>query len=200
MFRKILSDQWTNLNPALQQHYGIRNGEEISLTGELAVKHGRYIKLLMPLIRLTGALVPVEGERFEVSVHNKRVDDLFYWHRVFKKDNKIYEFKSKMQQFDNDIVEFVGLGIGIRMGLKVKKGALIYEDKGYVFKLGSFLIPIPLGLLMGVSNIEEFKSEDSSNDINMRFVVNHPWFGFGFSYMGYFNKKEITNVPSDKCL
>lgn len=189
MFRKILSNQWSSLSPAVQKHYGLGDGEEISMQGELAVKHGRFIKLLMPMIRLTGALVPVEGEKFIVTVKNKRVGNTFYWNRRFKKDNKIYEFNSKMQQFDNDVVEFVGLGIGIRMGLKVSNGGLLYEDKGYVFKLGSKLIPIPVGLLVGKSVIEEFTTEQTDHDLEMRFVVNHPWFGFGFSYMGWFDYK-----------
>jgi len=187
MFKTILSDQWQHLSPALQQHYGIRDGEEIRMQGKLAVKHGRFIKVLMPLIRLTGALVPIEGDNFDVTVENKRIGDTFYWHRQFKKDDKIYEFNSKMQQFGNDIVEFVGLGIGIRMGLKIKDGGLAYEDKGYIFKLGRRLIPIPLHFLIGKSEIEEFTNNDNSNDFEMRFIVNHPWFGFRFSYMGYFN-------------
>ncbi|MDH5388750.1 MAG: DUF4166 domain-containing protein [Gammaproteobacteria bacterium] len=186
MFRKILSDQWELLSPAVQRHYGIEDGEKITLRGELAVRHGKFIKMLMPFIRLTGALVPVEGEKFKVTVKNKRVGDTFYWHRVFKKDNKVYEFNSKMQQFDNDIVEFVGLSIGIRMGLKVISGGLTYEDKGYVLKIGSKLISIPLGLLVGKSVIKEFTTNEEVHDIEMEFIVNHPWFGFGFSYMGFF--------------
>lgn len=190
MFRTILSDQWTTLSPTVQQHYGIKDGEKIKMQGELAVKHGKFIKILMPLIRITGALVPVEGDKFFVTVENKRMGDTFYWHRQFQKGNKVYDFNSKMQQFDNDIIEFVGLGIGIRMGLKVSAGRLIYEDKGYVFKFGTKLIPIPLGMLIGKSIIEEFTINDNSNDIDMRFVVNHPWFGFAFSYMGFFNIEQ----------
>ena len=187
MFKTLLADQWELLSPAVQQHYRIKDGQEITMEGELAVKHGRFIKLLMPLIRLTGALVPVEGEKFNVIVENKRIGNIFYWHRRFKKNNKVYIFKSKMQPFGNNIVEFVGLGIGIRMGLKVIDGGLVYEDKGYVFNLGSLLIPIPLRLLIGKSFIEEFTTDDSPHDLEMHFVVKHPWFGFGFSYMGYFN-------------
>lgn len=101
--------------------------------------------------------------------------------------DKIYEFNSKMQQFDNDIIEFVGLGLGIRMGLQVSDGGLLYEDKDYVFKVGKKLIPIPLHLLIGKSVIEEYIINNDANDLNMRFVVNHPWFGFAFSYSGFFN-------------
>lgn len=187
MFRDILSDQWASLSPVLQQHYGIKDGETISMHGELAVKHGKFIKILMPLIRLTGALVPVEGEKFIVTVENKRIGDTFYWYRQFQKGSKVYKFNSKMQQFGHDIVEFVGLGIGIRMGLSVSDGGLVYEDKGYVFKLGSKLIPVPIGLLVGKSVIEEFTTNDNTNDFDMRFVVYHPWLGFAFSYKGYFN-------------
>lgn len=186
MFKNILSKQWDNLSPVLQKHYALKEGEEIKMQGELAVKHGLFIKILMPLIRLTGALVPIEGERFIVIVKNKRVGDSFYWHRSFQKDNKEYQFNSKMQQFNNDIVEFVGFSIGIRMGLRVSNGSLIYKDKGYVLKVGKKLIPIPLHLLMGKSVIKEYIRTDS-NDFTMNFVMNHPWFGFGFSYSGYFN-------------
>ncbi len=141
----------------------------------------------MPLIRLTGALVPVEGDKFIVTVENKRIGNTFYWYRKFQKEDKVYEFNSKMQQFDNDIIEFVGLGIGIRMGLHVSDGGLVYEDKGYVVKIANKLIPIPLNVLIGKSVIEEYVNNKSSNDFNMRFVVKHPWLGFAFSYSGYFN-------------
>lgn len=187
MFKTLLSDKWDSLSPAVQKHYDIQDGEEVRMEGELAVRHGTFIKFLMPLIRLTGALVPVEGRKFVVTVVNKRVGDTFYWHRNFIKDNKVYEFKSKMQQYGDDIIEFVGLGIGIRMGLDVVDGRLVYKDKKYVLKVGTKLIPIPLHLLLGSSLIEEFVSEDSDNDLEMRFILNHPWFGFGFSYMGYLN-------------
>jgi len=187
MFKTLLATQWDLLDPAIQQHYGLEDGETIKMVGQLEVKHGRFIKLMMPLIHLTGALVPIEGKNFTVTVENKRVGDTLYWHRQFEKDNKVYQFKSKMQQFDNDIVEFVGLNIGIRLGISVVDSSLVFEDKGYVFKLGSKLIPIPLRLLMGTSFITEFKTPDSPHDFDMDFIVKHPLFGFGFSYSGYFD-------------
>jgi len=187
MFKQVLADQWESLNPVLQQHYGITDGESITMRGELSVRHGKFIKFLMPLIRLTGALIPVEGDRFEVIVENKRVGDVMYWHRSFKKDNKVYEFKSKMQKFENNIVEFVGLGIGVKMGLKVDDGRLIYEDKGYVIKLRKRLYSVPIHLLVGKSEIEEFVDINDEHDFKMRFVMTHPLFGFAFSYMGYMN-------------
>ncbi len=190
MFNKILSNQWGALNPELQKHYGLKDGEEIEMQGELSVRHGRFIKLLMPFIRLTGALVPVEGDNFTVTVKNKRRGDIFYWQRIFQKENKTYKFDSKMQQFDNDIIEFVGLGIGIRLGLSVSNGGLVYEDKGYILKLGNKLIPIPLKHLIGVSAIKEYTRNNSSNDFDMEFSVHHPLFGFAFSYNGYFNLCE----------
>jgi len=191
MFKSILKKQWTLLSPALQSHYGLDEGEEIIMQGKLAVKHGTFIKLLMPLIRLTGALVPVEGEDFFVTVKNKRKGDKFYWQRQFKKDNKVYVFNSVMQQYGDTIVEFVGLGIGIRMGIEVENNKLVYVDKGYVFKLGEKLLPIPLHLMMGRAVIEEYKAGNIAHDIDMRFVVIHPLFGFAFSYRGYFDLVEL---------
>jgi len=88
---------------------------------------------------------------------------------------------------NNDIVECVGLNIGIRLGINLVDSAIVFEDKGYVFKLGSKLTPIPLHLLMGTSFITEFKTLGSPHDFDMDFIVKHPLFGFGFSYSGYFN-------------
>ena len=187
MYKTLLSDKWDKVSPSVQKHYGITEGQSVTLKGELEVKHGRFIKLLMPLIRLTGALVPVEGKGFSVTVENSVIDDNFYWHRTFNKDGKNYIFKSKMSIYQGDVIEYVGLNIGIRMGVDVIDGAVVYEDKGYIFKLGPLHIPIPLRLLMGKSEVSEFESNNDNQDIEMKFTVNHPWFGFGFSYMGYFN-------------
>jgi hypothetical protein len=185
MFKYLLATQWQELSPALQKHYDINEGENITMQGYLEVQHGRFIKLLMPLIRLTGALVPVSGKNFLVTVSNHQKDNIFYWQRNFEKYDKHYLFKSKMQIIDNDIIEFVGLGIGIRMGLSVKNKALIYEDKGYVLCIGHHIVPIPLHLLMGKATIKEFVSSDGKHDISMKFIVKHPLFGFAFSYQGY---------------
>ena len=192
MFKTILlnqDNQWDSLDPVLQQHYAINDGESIRMEGDLAVKHGRFIKLLMPLIRLTGALVPVEGEHFCVVVENKRTADLLHWHRVFYKDNKSYEFNSRMVQSGNDIIEFVGLGIGIRLGLRVTQGRLVFEDKGYVIQIGKKIFTIPLQLLIGETIIEEYATK-APNEFAMKFTVNHPWFGFAFSYKGCFKLKK----------
>lgn len=187
MFKTILSENWASLNPVLQQHFGLNDGEEIKLLGELEVKHGKFIKLLMPLLRLIGALVPVEGKGFIVRVENKRIGNIFYWHREFKKDNKSYIFNSKMQRYENDMIEYVGFGIGMRMSIKVTDIGILFEDKGYVIKIGSKIIPIPLHLLMGRAIIEEFTNNKNSNDLEIKLIMQHPWFGFCFSYIGYFN-------------
>jgi len=192
MFKTILSEQWTSLSPSLQQHYGLEEGDEIVLQGELSVKHGKFMKLLMPFIRLSGALVPVEGDKFHVTVKNKREGGDYYWSRQFRKDNKTYVFNSVMNQAGDDVIENVGLGLGIKMGLSQNNGGLLYVDKGYVVKLGKHYIPVPLHLLMGRSVIEEFTQNGNNHDIDMKFVVNHPWFGFMFSYMGCFNIERYS--------
>lgn len=187
MYQELLSNKWDLVDPAIKKHYGIKEGEKSRLKGVLAVKHGTFFKLLMPFIRLTGALVPVEGDDFAVTVENKVIDNTFYWHRWFTKNNKTYEFKSKMQLYKGDVIEIVGFNIGIRMGVDVIDGAIVYEDKGYIIKLGSLIVPIPLRLFMGKSDIKEFTDKNTPHDLEMDFVVNHPLFGFGFSYKGYFN-------------
>jgi len=192
MFKSILSRHWDSLHPILQKHYDIKDNESMTLYGRLTVKHGNAIKILMPLIRISKALVPVEGDDFEVIVVNKRLGESYCWDRQFKKDGNVYPFQSKMQRMDNDIIEFVGLGIGIRMGLEVSNGSLHYVDKGYVIKIGSMILPIPIHLLVGRSEISETVNDTDEHDFTMQFVMKHPWFGFMFSYEGFF---DVASEP-----
>ena len=48
---------------------------------------------------------------------------------------------------------------------------LVYIDKGYVFKPGPFLVPVPVGMLVGRSDIMEFDSDSKVHDIAMTFIV-----------------------------
>ena len=50
MFKKVLAEQWALLSPAVKQHYGIADGEEISMQGELAVKHELEPEFSFPLV------------------------------------------------------------------------------------------------------------------------------------------------------
>jgi len=192
MFKILLSTDWEKLAPAIQAHYGIADQQTIKMEGVLDVKHGKWVKWLMPLIRLTGALVPIEGKSFKVTVENKREGEILYWHRVFQKEDQIFEFDSSMQRFGDNIVEFVGLGVGIRMKLHERDGGVVYEDKGYVLKLGNRLIPVPIGWMLGKSHIEEYPMPNEPHRFKMKFVMQHPLFGFGFSYMG-----ELSIVQSE---
>ena len=40
MFKQILGEQWNALDPMLQEHYGINDGDSITVRGNLAVRHG----------------------------------------------------------------------------------------------------------------------------------------------------------------
>lgn len=187
MFKAILGAQWGLVCPSVTRHYGIKDGEKIEMKGLLAVRHGKFIKPLMPLIRLTGALVPVEGDDFIVTVENIYKNRIFYWKRIFEKNGKKYVFNSKMMCINNQLVEFVGLGIGIRLNLKVENGGIVFTDGGYVIKLGSLLLPLPIRWLVGHARIHEFANANNANEFKMQFILHHPWFGFAFSYHGVFS-------------
>ena len=190
MFKAVLGSNWDRLDPVLQARYNFVPGTTKILAGTMQVKHGRLARMLMPLIRITGALVPVQGSGFQVTVTTDVSGDELKWMRIFKKDNKTYDFKSSMREKGDKIIESVGMGIGLRMQLKAVQGGLEYIDKGYVISIGKYVIPLPFHWLLGRSHVVEKTSLLPDREIHLLFTIRHPLFGFVFSYEGDFNMKE----------
>jgi hypothetical protein len=85
---------------------------------------------------------------------------------------------------NDEIVEYVRFGIGFRMRMRVQDHALLFEDRGYVWKLGKYLVPLPLRMLIGYARIVE--SAVNEHTINVDFDIRHPLFGRTFGYRGCF--------------
>lgn len=118
-----------------------------------------------------------------------------FWHRTlyFPGRNPVI-FRSRMEYIkDNEIIEYVRHGMGIRMQMSVKDAALVFKSLGYVWKIGGFKIPIPSWLILGDAEIIEkaISGEEFFIDFNMI----HPLFGKTFSYSGVFSIEKDSNMP-----
>jgi len=191
IFKQILGDKWNELGKVIQDHYFLKpySDNYICVTGEMdEIYHSNIAKLLIPFGLIFGAIVPYKDTNVPIEVHyNSNPDNSkLYWDRIFKfKNRKAFHFKSVMeQQSENEVIEFVRFGIGLKLALTVKNGALIFNDKGYVWRLFGIKIPIPINLLFGNAYIEERPIDDTH--FSMKMLIKHPLFGVLFRYSGLF--------------
>ncbi|MCP3669180.1 MAG: DUF4166 domain-containing protein [Gammaproteobacteria bacterium] len=145
-------------------------------------------KIFITSCRLFEALVPFTGHDIPVTVRNwSRADSAaMFWHRTFCYPGKQpVIFRSRMEYAgNNEIVEYVKYGLGIRMKLSTEGETLRYDSLGYQWDLGPFTLRIPDWLLLGKAVIRE--TPISEQTFQVAFDINHPLWGHTFGYSGQF--------------
>ena len=203
VIRKALGEAWESLGEVVRRHYDLSPGSasNMLIEGEMReVYHSNIAKLFLLPGRLFGALVPYRGRHIPTQVRNWTASDnhkAMFWHRTLYFPNHApVIFRSRMEHIkDDEIIEFVRFGMGIRMRLSVKHEALVYESLGYVWQLGAFSLPIPGWANLGDAVIVERPLSDKTFDID--FNIHHPLFGRTFSYAGSFSIKA-TDQRADQ--
>lgn len=193
VIKKALGDHWDELPDIIKQHYDISPGESAQLTikGVMdEVYHSPIAKLFILPGRIFGALVPYKGRDIPTEVRNWTStdnNDAMFWHRTLNFPNRPPAvFKSRMEHVkDNEIIEYVRHGMGIRMQMSVNDDALLFKSIGYVWKIGKLKIPIPTWAILGDAEIIEKPISDDTFFID--FNMKHPLFGRTFSYSGKFS-------------
>lgn len=188
---RALGTDWDRLAPVVRRHYDLMPGQDTRCTCEgvmLEVHHATILKPFLWIGRLIGALIPYRGTNVPTTVRNwtTQTRDAMFWYRTFRFPEKPpIVFRSRMEHVGHDeIVEFVRFGIGIRMRLSVVNGELRFDDRGYVLKLGSLLLPLPLRWLLGTAVITERAVNDTT--LSLDFDIHHPLVGRTFAYRGTF--------------
>lgn len=196
VFQAVLGPQWQALGEVIRRHYFLRpySDDRITVSGVMhEVHHNWLARLMMPFARIAGALVPYRGRDVPIDVHyDCRPDDgNIYWNRVFRFDGRPpFHFRSHMEQTGpGQVIEFVRLGIGLRLRVSAEDGALVFRDAGYVWRLFGLDVPLPVGLLLGRAYVEE-RPVDAER-FSMKMHLRHPLFGEVFRYSGSFS------VPAD---
>ena len=155
----------------------------------LEIHHSAFAKLLIPFGLLFGAIVPYKAKDVPVDVYYTAAKDNanIYWDRVFMLNNsKPFHFRSYMQHVrGNEVIEFVKYGVGMRLAVTAEDGALVFRDKGYIWRIFNWDIPIPAGLFFGKAYVEERPFDEQS--ITMKMEIVHPLFGLLFHYHGKFD-------------
>ncbi len=203
LFEQALGADWERLHPTVRRHYNLKPGEQLLLHGEMSeVYHSLWVKPFILIGRLFGALVPYRGNNVPVEVHNlcRPGSNALHFRRTFFFPNRRpYPFFSRMEPLqENEIVEFVRLGLGIRMKLSVRDGVLCYTTNGYLWRPRLWRrvplrLTLPDWLFFGSGTITERGLSD--DEVALDFTLRHPLFGRSFRYAGRF---KLAGCPSAK--
>ncbi|HEY0719706.1 MAG TPA: DUF4166 domain-containing protein [Gammaproteobacteria bacterium] len=192
---QALGEQWHALHPLVRRHYSIAPGSysRVVMAGEMSEVHfSRRAAPLIYMARLFGALVAERASAIPVTVVNttRHDDPAMHWHRTFRyPDGTQRIFESRMVYAGgNEIIEYVRLGLGIRMAISVQEGALIFESRGFQWGRDSGGLRIPDLLLLGRSRIVE--RAISEEQFEVEFDTHHPLYGRSFGYNGLFRIVE----------
>ncbi|WP_447588119.1 DUF4166 domain-containing protein [Aquipseudomonas campi] len=204
IFQQVLGAEWQRLGPIIRRHYFLRSYSDdyICVSGQMDdIHHSTIAKLLIPFGRLFGAIVPYRGRDIPIDVHYScRPDNAaLYWDRAFKFPRGDFHFRSHMLPFgEAEVVEYVRFGVGLRLAVSAEEGALVFRSKGFIWRLGRWHIPVPIGLLFGKAYIEERPVDEET--FSMRLLIEHPLFGLLFRYSGRFTlgeRRSSTPVAAD---
>ena len=72
VFHQVLGEDWNKLRYIIQRHYFLRpfSDDYICVRGTMhEVHHSAFAKLLIPMARIFGALVPYRGKNVPIEVH-----------------------------------------------------------------------------------------------------------------------------------
>jgi hypothetical protein len=200
LFRKILGAEWQKLHPDIQRRFNQNPapGMPLFYTGVLSeLSCSRIGKLLgyvtMPMIK--GALLPFNDADFpvDIQVYSKAGCRAIFKQRIYRLNGrKPVQFTSYMQESKNgEVLEYVGMGLGMKLVLHVEGGNLYFTSAGYFWQVFGWRIPLPGLLTPGKTFL--CHRNDSPDQFNIRIEIRHAMFGTTFTQAGVF--RELHELP-----
>jgi hypothetical protein len=116
------------------------------------------------------------GEIFKQRIYELTDDDAFTFTSTFSDAPRLHE-------------EFNG-GIGMYLGLLVKRGALLFRDQGYFFRINKWRLRLPRWLTVGHFDLLHRNIDDQRFQIIIRVV--HPLLGTLFYQRGEFETRHVN--------
>jgi len=195
VFERIYGEEWHRLHPAIKGHTNAIpfTNDVITLKGTIDIEYSPMMKLVLPFVRFTGALMPYDGKNIPCTTYIKSEEnsDAVIFDRVIhysKVDPKKEDghFTSRMfYHGPNTIAEFVKMGVGIYVKYFPESDKDISLDHGgYFWNILGFKIPVPLGFILG----DLYGEEEALSEDTYRMVAGSKHFLFGqmFEYRAKF--------------
>jgi hypothetical protein len=203
LFKKILGPAWTALHPDIQRRFDKNPlpGKPLFYTGTLTEltcsRLGRWLgRLSGPFIQ--GALIPYEDRDFpvDIQVYSKPGCPHIFKQRLYRLNGrKPIRFTSYMaESARGEVLEYVGMGLGMKLVLHVEDGNLHFTSDGYFWHIGPWRMPLPDVLTPGQTFLRH--RNNGANAFDIRIEIRHKWFGTTFTQAGVF--REIAAPIEEK--
>jgi hypothetical protein len=197
LFKKILGPQWQLLHADIQARFDKNPlpGQPLRYQGRLSELRcsqlGRVLGYLsMPFI--DGALMPYNDADFpvDIEVYSKVGSAAIFKQRIYRLNRrqpvKFTSFMAESEQ--GEVLEYVGMGLGMKLQLSVRGGNLHFESDGYFWDVLGVRIPLPGLLTPGKTYL--CHRNNSANQFDIRIEIRHALFGTTFTQAGVF--REVT--------
>lgn len=192
-FKMLFPQQSEKLPPVFQKRYGqyVYFDDSVDVRGTLNVSYSKGFAFLASALRFIGILCPYQGNNIPVTItflSNKHSNSILVRRTFLLPGNKPYEFASQFVFLqDNIALEHVKFGLGWRMRYHYDEALkkIKMEHAGYRWRFLQYLLPLPLGWLIGKIYAEEESLSDNTFRTLMK--IEHPLFGKIFEYSGEFS-------------
>jgi hypothetical protein len=195
IFSSIFGKAWEKLPAVFLKHYANRpfSDDVVVVEGTMAVEMSWLASLFAPLLRLSGALVPIAGRDIPVTVTFRSEADsqAFCFDREFRfPGREPYHFRSTMVPMGGDeVIEWMPIGLGWRAAFSWADEQVHLTHRGYAVRLFGRVFPLPLDFLLGRGEAYEEAIDDST--FRMAMTIRHAWFGKVYGYSGTFRIREM---------
>ena len=201
LFKKVLGPAWLSLHADIRRRFNKNPEPDQSLyyRGYLSeLTSSRFGKLLgyMTLPFIKGALMPFDDRDFpvDIKVYSKPACQDIFKQRIYRLHGRTpVQFTSFMRESaSGEVLEYVGMGLGMKLRLHVLDGNLHFRSDGYFWELFGWRIPLPGLMTPGKTFLSH--CNDSPSQFNIRIEIRHALFGTTFTQVGVFHE---VGKPSD---
>jgi hypothetical protein len=201
LFKKILGSEWTRLHPDIQRRFDKNPapGKPLLYDGSLnELRASRFGKLLGYLTRplIQGALIPYDAVDVpvDIQVYSKPDCPHIFKQRIYSlPGRKPVRFTSYMAESEQgEVLEYVGMGLGMKLTLCVQDGNLHFTSDGYFWDVLGWRIPLPGFLTPGKTYL--CHRNNAPNQFDIRIEIRHPLFGLAFVQAGVFHERTATTT------
>jgi hypothetical protein len=197
-FALLAGDSWMRLPAPIRRRFSrhLADGERIVYLGKVAATHMTLVgRLVAQLARLVGAPLPLEASScVPVTVIVTGSDRLGgqIWTRIYDRVRGFPQVIQSLKHFGGatGLEEIVGHGVGMRLRLSVRDGALVFRRAGYFIRCLGAQFSLPAWMTPGV--IEVVHREESAGQFSFSLSVTHMWAGHVIDQIAFFREEQLS--------
>jgi hypothetical protein len=199
LFKKILGPEWRKLHPDIQRRFDKTPvpGKPLRYSGSLSELKCSIIGKLLGYITLPmiqGALIPFDDADFpvDIQVYSKPDSSAIFKQRIYRLHGRQpIQFTSWMRESSRgEVLEYVGMGLGMKLLLHVQDGNLHFTSNGYFWQIFGWRIPLPGVLTPGKTFL--CHQNENPDRFNIHIEIRHSLFGTTFRQVGVFHEVHAT--------